>query len=106
MVKQSPHKRWKGHCLLCCGGIKIRGAGWSVKAPASALRGSYEGQAHRVSRHWVPDRDDLVDEDTDPYDTDCQHGCNGTCFVSGSERCNFTCHPGLRSDAQWLEKYT
>lgn len=30
------------------------------------------------------------------YDlSDCRHGCNGDCLVSGSERCSFTCHPEL-----------
>ena len=24
--------------------------------------------------------------------SDCQHGCNGDCVTSGSDRCNFTCH--------------
>lgn len=24
--------------------------------------------------------------------SDCMHGCNGDCAVSGGERCNFTCH--------------
>jgi hypothetical protein len=24
---------------------------------------------------------------------DCRHGCNGDCVVSGSDRCDFTCHP-------------
>lgn len=26
---------------------------------------------------------------------DCEHGCNGDCVTSGSDRCSFTCHgPG------------
>lgn len=24
--------------------------------------------------------------------SDCEHGCNGDCVVSGSSRCTFTCH--------------
>ena len=24
---------------------------------------------------------------------DCQHGCNGDCSTSGSDVCDFTCHP-------------
>jgi len=24
--------------------------------------------------------------------SDCQHGCNGDCVDSGSERCTFICH--------------
>lgn len=40
--------------------------------------------------------DDLLA--TDPADplvdpSDCRHGCNGMCVESGSERCDFTCHP-------------
>ena len=31
------------------------------------------------------------DNDLDPTG-DCHHGCNGDCEVSGSDRCNFTCH--------------
>lgn len=27
---------------------------------------------------------------------DCEHGCNGDCRESGSDRCSFTCH-GLES---------
>ena len=33
----------------------------------------------------------------DPWD--CEHGCNGYCLISGSDRCNFTCHPGLSPEA-------
>jgi hypothetical protein len=36
-----------------------------------------------------PPFDPLVDP------VDCAHGCNGACVVSGSERCNFTCHEDL-----------
>lgn len=25
--------------------------------------------------------------------SDCRHGCNGACVESGSDRCDFTCHP-------------
>jgi hypothetical protein len=25
--------------------------------------------------------------------SDCQHGCNGDCVESGSDRCDFMCHP-------------
>jgi hypothetical protein len=28
------------------------------------------------------------------YEDDCQHGCNGDCVEYGSDRCDFTCHPG------------
>ena len=24
--------------------------------------------------------------------SDCRHGCNGDCMMSGSDRCDFTCH--------------
>lgn len=24
--------------------------------------------------------------------SDCTHGCNGDCVMSGNDRCNFTCH--------------
>lgn len=29
--------------------------------------------------------------------SDCRHGCNGDCIArgTGSEVCDFTCHPGL-----------
>jgi len=35
---------------------------------------------------------------TEPFDplvdlSDCRHGCNGACVESGSDRCDFTCHP-------------
>lgn len=33
-----------------------------------------------------------ADYDNDP-EPDCRHGCNGNCYESGSDRCNFTCHP-------------
>jgi hypothetical protein len=31
--------------------------------------------------------------------SDCRHGCNGDCIArgTGSEVCDFTCHPGLES---------
>ena len=35
------------------------------------------------------------------YDlSDCRHGCNGDCIVTGigSDVCDFTCHPGLEHD--------
>lgn len=35
---------------------------------------------------WLASIDPLVDL------SDCQHGCNGDCVTSGSERCDFTCH--------------
>lgn len=28
-----------------------------------------------------------------PDGSDCAHGCNGDCVVSGSEKCRFWCHP-------------
>lgn len=27
-----------------------------------------------------------------PEETDCRHGCNGDCVVTGSLQCDFTCH--------------
>jgi hypothetical protein len=30
---------------------------------------------------------------------DCAHGCNGDCIVSGSDRCNFTCHEQAEAPA-------
>jgi hypothetical protein len=64
------------------------------------------GVKRRWNRHDVPDRDDLVDEDTVGFDADCRHGCNGVCVVTGSEKCTFTCHLGLSPDDPWLAKYT
>lgn len=58
MTKQSPHKRWKGHCLLCCGGIKIRGVGAAVRRPGSELKRAFDGKKRRVKRNEVPREDE------------------------------------------------
>lgn len=59
-------------------------------------RWSYGSQRLREGRQWgrdeelpgmVAPKDPFVDA------SDCQHGCNGACATSGSERCRFTCHP-------------
>jgi hypothetical protein len=33
---------------------------------------------------------------------ECRHGCNGDCIVmaTGSDVCNFLCHPGLERDEE------
>jgi hypothetical protein len=72
-------------------------------------------QRFREERQWMGDYEDEVavqaGEDDRPIgyverwpmaeapseplrdDSDCQHGCNGDCLISGSEVCTFACHP-------------
>lgn len=88
MVKQSPHKRWKGCCMMCAG--FIRGDGWSHRRPGSDLK-QMGGRKRRVKRNDVVEVD--YPDNPDDEGIDCQHGCNGDCYRNGSDRCNFTCHP-------------
>jgi hypothetical protein len=50
--------------------------------------------------------DVLGSEPRDPFVdlSDCQHGCNGACLMSGSDRCDFTCHPDAPTAAPPLER--
>lgn len=50
-------------------------------------------QEHQALERYV--RDELGTAPLDPLvdESDCQHGCNGLCLRSGSDRCDFTCHP-------------
>ena len=101
MVKASPHKRQKG-CGLCSP-HKHRGNGDPVRAPWVVNREL--GKKRRWGRHDVEQGQEvwplryLIMGSFDPYDMfendeqDCQHGCNGYCVRSGSERCTFMCHP-------------
>lgn len=52
MVKQSPHKRWKGHDMMC-GMHKLKGASRASKTPWSALKKL--GKKRRVSRKDLGD---------------------------------------------------
>lgn len=47
MVKASPHKRWKGCCMMC-GAHTLKGAGRARKEPWKVLRKI--GKKRRVSR--------------------------------------------------------
>lgn len=46
MTKQSPHKRWKGCCMMCAG--YIRGEGLARRLPPRDLRKI--GKSRRVDR--------------------------------------------------------
>jgi hypothetical protein len=48
MTKQSPHKRWKGHDMLCSP-HKLKGAGRAAKTPWRELRKI--GKKRRLSRN-------------------------------------------------------
>jgi hypothetical protein len=54
-------------------------------------------QRRKKDRHALEQyvRDELGTAPCDPLvdESDCRHGCNGHCLASGSERCDFTCHP-------------
>lgn len=52
MTKQSPHKRWKGHCLMCASGSgKVRSATPVDKIPFRELRKI--GVKRRYSRNKI-----------------------------------------------------
>jgi hypothetical protein len=53
MVKHSPHKRWKGHCIGLCAPHKIKGNGLAEKTPWRELRKL--GLKRRVSRRSLGD---------------------------------------------------
>lgn len=55
MVKQSPHKRWKGHCMMCAG--YLRGSGWADRRPGRDLK-RFEGRKRRVKRNDVPRKEE------------------------------------------------
>lgn len=48
MTKSSPHKRWKGHCMMC-GAHKHKGNGDTFRTPWSVLRKT--GVKRRYSRN-------------------------------------------------------
>ena len=73
--------------------------------------GARRGQRHRERqelRELAPVADDewlaAIDPLIDP--SDCRHGCNGDCIVlgSGSDVCDFLCHPGLTTDPVRAER--
>lgn len=44
-------------------------------------------QEQEMPYYWQPSADTYAD-----YESDCRHGCNGDCFISGSDRCTANCH--------------
>ena len=60
-------------------------------------------------RSWrrteIPQPPAPLDPLEDP--SDCVHGCNGDCEVSGSDRCSFTCHNSSFADVAvyWERPY-
>lgn len=57
MVKQSPHKRWKGHCLMC-GEHSIKGTGLSHQRSGTELKRAFGGRKRRIKRNDIPRRDE------------------------------------------------
>lgn len=53
-------------------------------------------ERRELDRSLMPETDDEYLRTLGPCFTDvgvdCQHGCNGDCVRSGSERCTFACH--------------
>lgn len=86
---------WKG-CAMCKF-WKDRAQGDPVRLDTHQIRSGNGAAVRRFTRHSIPaeqvERPLLPSGFEDP--SDCRHGCNGLCLVSGSERCNFTCHPDL-----------
>lgn len=82
--------RYCGQCPACRTGRTIgpdcAGAG---PVPAKARRKSEKNALRRFVTDLLGTQphDPLVDP------SDCRHGCNGMCVESGSDRCDFTCHP-------------
>jgi len=92
MVKQSPHTRWKG-CALCKPHKhKRNGDAVRLLTPGVMRQVGVDARWNRHSTQPPPDYP--VNPDAEE-EWDCEHGCNGDCHVSGSQRCNFTCHPQL-----------
>lgn len=56
MSKSSPHKRWKGCCLMCADNRgKVRGMGRRWRDPFKVRK--QVGKSRRLSRRFVPDQD-------------------------------------------------
>jgi hypothetical protein len=81
--------RYYDQCPACrshrCNGPDCAGGG--PADPRTARK-----RDHAALRRYVTDllgtqpHDPLIDP------SDCQHGCNGACVETGSDRCDFTCH--------------
>lgn len=79
-------------CPVCraAAGPDCAAAGHAVRDQRHADKAALRRYAGTV----VQEEAAAVDADNDP--SDCRHGCNGECVVSGSEKCSFFCHPHLR----------
>lgn len=54
MMAHSPHRRWKGHCMLCAP-YPVRGNGWIKKMPFSVARKL--GRKRRTKRGYDPEKE-------------------------------------------------
>lgn len=53
-MKNSSHRRWKGHCLMCANDHgKVKGLGRSVKDPIGVRRAV--GKSRRLTRKYLGD---------------------------------------------------
>lgn len=64
--------------------------GWG-RGHTTSWRSKKEKRTFRGYVRWL-----LGKEPEEPFvdASDCVHGCNGDCVISGSDRCDFTCHSG------------
>jgi hypothetical protein len=100
-MARTSSRRWKG-CAMCKP-WKFAGYGDAERMPYAALRQFPTSGGQRVSRHDVGlwDSGGKADwAEREAVAGECRHGCNGDCLVlgSGSEVCDFLCHPGLSLD--------
>jgi len=82
--------RYCGQCPACRTGRAFGpdcGGGGPIPPRATRKRERASLRRYLANLLGTEPRDPLVDP------TDCRHGCNGACVESGSDRCDFTCHP-------------
>jgi hypothetical protein len=75
-----------GYRCPCC--KPFEGARWRKRDEARELA---RDLAPVADDEWLASLVPLIDP------SDCRHGCNGDCIArgTGSDVCNFLCHPGL-----------
>lgn len=82
-------------------GFRFDGAAWGWHRLDADRKTKYRKAAEE--RAWrrieVPQPPTPPSPLEDP--SDCIHGCNGDCEVSGSDRCSFTCHNSSFADVSF-----